>query len=387
MIQTDANPPSPEFLTAFQRQAGVGGVMSFAGFMELALYHPAAGYYARRRRRIGREPDADFFTATSLGPLFGELVAAAGADLLGPRPPGGYAFVEIGVERSTETIPWTPGHASSPRIHSVDGVGACLQAIPPGQSRASSLLHAHGAGDDPQRGTGGVLAGVAHPFAAATAISLGQPLTLPPRAVVFSNELFDAQPCHRLVRHEGHWHEIGVALHGHTLQEVLLPDPSPEVRAANGRLPAAAPEGYRIDLPLAAARLAAQIAAQPWTGLFVAFDYGKSWRELTEGTPAGTARAYARHRQSGDLLAQPDEQDLTCHICWDWLTEALLAHGFTAPVLESQEAFFVHHAAPVLSRLAAAEAGRFSSRKLGAMQLLHPGNMGQKFQVLWARRD
>ena len=47
------------------------------------------------------------------------------------------------------------------------------------------------------------------------------------------------------------------------------------MRAAEERLPAAAPEGYRIDLPLAAAELAGRIAALPWTGLFVAFDYGK----------------------------------------------------------------------------------------------------------------
>jgi SAM-dependent MidA family methyltransferase len=228
---------------------------------------------------------------------------------------------------------------------------------------------------------------VAHPFAAVATISLGQPLQLPPQAVVFSNELFDAQPCHRLVRQAGRWREGGVALRGEALEEVLLPDLTPEVQTVLDRLPAAAPDGYRIDLPLAAALLAARIAVQPWAGLFVAFDYGKSWRELAEDTPAGTVRAYFRHRQSNDLLARPGEQDLTCHVCWDWLNEALTAHGFAAPVLESQEAFFVHHASAALSRLTAAEAGRFSGRKLGVMQLLHPGNMGQKFQVLWARRD
>ena len=120
--------------------------------------------------------------------------------------------------------------------------------------------------------------------------------------------------------------------------------------------------------------------------MFVAFDYGKSWRELAEETPAGTVRAYFRHRQSNALLAQPGEQDLTCHVCWDWLGDALSAHGFDPPVVESQEAFFVHHAAPALSRLTVAEAGRLSSRKLGVMQLIHPGNMGRQFQVLWARR-
>jgi SAM-dependent MidA family methyltransferase len=330
-----ASAVSPEFLATFRQAAGDGGALSFARFMELALYHPDTGYYAKRRRRIGRAPEADFFTATSLGPVFGELVVAACVTLLDQRPPRDYTFVEIGAESPAESV----------------------------------------------------LAGVAHPFAATATITLGQPLRLPARSVVFSNELFVAQPCHRLVREAGRWREAGVALRGDALNEVLLPELTPEVQAVHDRLPAAAPENYRIDLPLAAAQLAERIAAQPWAGLFVAFDYGKSWRELAEDTPGGTVRAYLRHQQSNDLLAHPGEQDLTCHVCWDWLSEALTAHGFATPVLESQEAFFVHHAAPALSRLTAAEAGRFSERKLGVMQLLHPGNMGQKFQVLWARRE
>jgi len=327
--------PSPEFLAAFRREAGPASAIPFARFMALALYDPVAGYYAGARRRIGREPGADFFTATSLGPVFGELVAAAAGELLGPATAAAHAWIEIGAE--------------------------------------------------PAAG-GGVLAGVAHPFAAAATLGLGQALALPPRAVVFSNELFDAQPCHRLVRQDGAWRETGVALRAGALEEVTLPELTPEVRAVAARLPAEAPDGYRLDLPLAAADLAGRIAALPWAGLFLAFDYGKSWAELAADAPAGTARAYTRHRQSGDLLARPGAQDLTCHVCWDWIAAELAARGFRAPVLESQEAFFVHHAAPALSRLAAAEAGRFSARKRGVMQLLHPAQMGQKFQVLWARR-
>lgn len=319
---------SPEFLEIFRRHADASGTMTFARFMELALYHPSVGYYRRSQPRVGRGPGTDFYTASTSGPIFGELVVAACLALLGSREPRAFTFVEIGAEPT----------------------GAAA---------------------------GGVLAGVHHPFGAARTARLGEPLTLAGNCVVFSNELFDAQPCVRSVFRRGRWRDLGVRLDGGRLIEVELP--SAVTRSAT--------EGDCFDQPLAAAVLAEAIASQPWSGLFVAIDYGKSLRELAEETPAGTVRAYYRHTLSNDLLARPGEQDLTCHVCWDWLAAALARHGFAAPVVESQEAFFIHHAAAFIAATTAAEAAHFSRRKLALLQLLHPGNLGQKFQVLHARRD
>ena len=50
------------------------GPVSFAWFMEQALYHPEFGYYASDRAEIGRK--GDYFTNVSVGPLFGQLLAA-----------------------------------------------------------------------------------------------------------------------------------------------------------------------------------------------------------------------------------------------------------------------------------------------------------------------
>lgn len=317
-------PPSPEFIAAFRSAAGPDGTLTFERFMELALYHPAAGYYRRDRPRVGRRRDADFYTSTSLGPVFGELVAAACVRLLGDRDPRAHTFVEIGAE---------PG--------------------------------------------GGVLTGVTHPFGAARTVGVGDTLELTGDCVVFSNELFDAQPFNRTIFRAGSWREIGVALDGDRLTEIELP------WEHGGD---AATEGYRFDRPLAAAALAERIARQPWRGLFAAFDYGKSLAELTTHTPGGTARAYFRHQMSEDLLARPGEQDLTCHVCWDWLESALRGHGFAQPRLEFQETFLVRHALPALAAASEAEAGGMTARKLALLQLLHPAGLGQKFQVLHARR-
>jgi SAM-dependent MidA family methyltransferase len=198
--------------------------------------------------------------------------------------------------------------------------------------------------------------------------------------VVFSNELFDAQPFRRFVFRDGAWRETGVDFHAGRFCEVLLDAKPPDL------LPACSVEGYVIDAPLAARELAQRIAASSWQGLFIACDYGKSWRELVEATPTGTARAYYRHAQSNDLLERPGEQDLTCHVCWDWISEALTGAGFTQPAVESQEAFFIHHAANYIAATTAAEAARFSRKKLSLLQLLHPSHLGQKFQVLHALR-
>jgi SAM-dependent MidA family methyltransferase len=318
----------PTFAAIFREAAGAAGALTFAHFMEIALYHPVVGYYRRQGPRVGYGRGTDFFTASTSGPVFGELVVAACLGLLGPQDPHDHTFVEIGAESSA-----------------------------------------------------GILAGVTHPFGSARIIGVADTLELSGRCIVFSNELFDAQPFHRYIFRGGAWRELGVRLQGDALVEVEMASSTP------APLPVAAQENQIFDAPVAATQLVSRIAAQPWQGLFVACDYGRSFQELAENHPSGTARAYHRHTQSNDLLARPGEQDLTCHVCWDWLSESLSRHEFREVTLESQESFFVHHAADYLGRVTTAEAGGFSAKKLSLLQLLHPSNLGQKFQVLHGRRE
>lgn len=335
--------PSPAFLEAFRAEAGAAERLPFDRFMALALYHPSVGYYRSEKKRVGYGSGTDFYTASTTGSLFGELVHAACRSLLGVEKLTDYTFIELGAEPD-----------------------------------------------------GGILKGVTHTFGAARTIGIGEPVTLSGRCVVFSNELFDAQPFRRFQFLGGAWRETGVQLHDGELREIVLnrsaaSTSSPHVTASDAPavlpsvLPLTAPEGYRVDLPLAAVALAEQIATQPWSGLFIAFDYGKSWRELITATPAGTARAYSQHQQSNDLLARPGQQDLTCHVCWDWIADALAQTRFATPQIETQEAFLIRRAADFMAETVATEATQLSQRKLGLLQLLH--HLGQKFQVLWALRQ
>src|SRR5436853_5320368 len=56
-----------------------GGPISFAEFMDIALYHPELGYYARAAQRSGRA--GDFFTSVDVGAIFGELLEVQIAEM------------------------------------------------------------------------------------------------------------------------------------------------------------------------------------------------------------------------------------------------------------------------------------------------------------------
>lgn len=332
------HPVSEKLIQTLKSVASRRGMLNYRDFIETVLYHPEDGYYRRNRERVGRKEETDFYTSQSLGPVFGLLVVDAVQKLLeestgAPVQLEDWSWVEVGYESDAG---WWPD-------------GDC-------------------------------------PFKEIIRIGPADPIHFSGPCVVFSNELFDAQPFHRLLYMAGKWQELGVDCSGPEIKEALLPDLSEEVHRFRHELPLHTEDGYLLDLPLATRPLLKQLTDEDWTGLFVALDYGKSWSELAHDFPQGTARAYYKHKQSSNLLHQPGLQDITCHICWDWLEAGLTEAGFENRRLESQESFFVKHAVRKIEQIVTAKAGEFDPQRQTLMHLIHPATMGQQFQVLSAFR-
>ena len=332
-MPTPKEKPTPAMLRALRSAADTEGRLDYPTFVSTALYAPGVGYYASRRKRVGRSPDADFYTAPSLGPVFGELVAAACENLLGPEHAKDATFVEIGAE---------PGSSTLDRVD--------------------------------------------HPFADVRVLRLGDPLTVSGNVVVFANEWLDAQPFRRFRGDAAlGWVERGVTVaEDGVLRETDLSPVAPG--SLSPTLPEQAPQGYLLDLPTGAADALSALCSQTWTGLFLTLDYGLPLRTFVEERPEGVARAYRHHRLSSDLLAAPGEQDLTCHVCWDLLEEVLRQSGFTEVATERQESFFLHRAGKACEAIVGQGPAGFSPQRQTLLELLHPGNMGAKFQALGGLR-
>jgi SAM-dependent MidA family methyltransferase len=314
-------------------RAASNGPISYRDYIEIALYHPACGYYSAKTERVGRKANTDFYTAESLGAVFSELVVSGVEALMG-KESAEATFVEIAAEPERALLQYLPNH----------------------------------------------------PFKDSRTIRLGEAISAEGPVVLFANEWLDALPFHRLTFIDAKWQERGVAIKDNTLEEVLLPDLSPAVAAQAQRLPDNATEGYCFDWPLDAEKAFSRLIKQDWQGLLVFFDYGKPWQELLQNCPAGTARTYYKHQVGSDLLANPGKADITCDICWSALQDACVAAGLDEVSLESQEAFFVQRAQAAASAIVRESAGQFSPRRQTLMELIHPAHMGRKFQVLTAIR-
>src|SRR5205823_2938276 len=153
------------------------GIIPFAQFMRLALYCPKFGYYDHLEGRIGRQ--GDFFTSVSVGPLFGELLAFQFAQWLERLSGAPLQLVEAGAhdgQLAFDILSWLGQNRP-----------ALLGSLQYWIIEPSSRRH----GWQKER-----LENFAHHVRWFKDLD-----ALPPggvRGVIFSNELLDAMPVHRL---------------------------------------------------------------------------------------------------------------------------------------------------------------------------------------------
>ena len=316
------------------RAALRGGKMSFRDFSEIALFDLRFGYYRHARERVGRGAGTDFYTAASLGGIFGKLMRHAAQSLLGETENlRDYVLVEIGAE--------------------------------PGQTHFEE-----------QRKY----------FREIRTVRVGENIEIPEKSVVVANELLDAQPFYRLVSAAGTWREIGAEEASdspETWRETLLHDFSTEeIRDFAEKTPAPVDDGWHLDIALDAESLLRKIFAGNWQGTAIFPDYGKQLSDCLETFPQGTARAYFRHRQSNALTQNPGEQDLTCHVIWGRLRTVFETCGFQKISVLRQESFFMKYALRGVEEILTGTSPEDARERGKLIELIHPGKMGHAFQVL-----
>jgi len=281
--------------------------ITFAQFMEWALYHPQWGYYAAAPTKIGAT--GDFATSPHLGADFGELLAEQLIQMSqGFDPVQPLTLVEMGAGQgllAKDVLTYLGDRAPGLLARSEYWI----------VERAAALIQ-----EQQQQLQGVMQAGVTVRWCGLEDL---------PSAIVgcvFSNELVDAFPVHQVIRQGEQLQEIYVTLAANATSE------SPEFVETVGDLstPRLAdylaqlgvdllsdryPEGYRTEVNLAAVDWIATVAQQIERGYIITIDYGyPSDRYYHPLRTEGTLQCYYRHRHHSNPYLYIGEQDITSHV-------------------------------------------------------------------------
>jgi SAM-dependent MidA family methyltransferase len=394
------------------------GAISFARFMELALYCPVYGYYEKEGDTVGQ--GGDFYTSVSVGPLFGELLAlqfSEWLEALGTGDPGA-DLSPSGVPDSSLAPPGKPGAQVEPS----HALPACEREYPPrplqiieagahnGQLaldilgwlrryRPALLSQIEYCVIEPstyrqqwQRRTLDEFAGKvcwvkdwAELSSRDNRSGSGRLSAGGISGVIFANELLDAMPVHRLgwdANRRG-WFEWGVTAGegGFAWTRLMKNDGSPAPEWPQELLDRL-PDGFTIELCPAADRWWAEAARNLDAGKLVTLDYGLTSDELlSPARTEGTLRGYYRHQPAADVLSNPGEQDITAHVNFSKLRQIGESAGLKTEGLLAQERFLTSIARRVLKGEAAF--GEWTSARTRQFQTLtHPSHLGRAFRIL-----
>ncbi|MGD0401953.1 MAG: SAM-dependent methyltransferase [Candidatus Acidiferrales bacterium] len=354
--------PTPLALILAERIRSHGPI-TFAEYMEACLYHTVHGYYTKAEQ----EPRRDYFTSVDASPLFGRLLARQFQEMwCAVGRPDAFWLVEAGAgtgQLAKQILDFTaetwPDFYRALRFLAVER-SAARRAV---QLKSMEPHIARGKFASQEELRDEIACGC-----------------------IFSNELIDAMPVHRVMRESNELREVYVGLGKNGLCDEIGPLSSNALNEYFSEQQTALLDEQHAEVNLAACQWIEEAARKLKRGFVLTIDYGHEAKELyDERHMRGTLLAYERHRAGEDWFRAPGSQDLTAHVNFSALdlygrTSGLVRAGFT-----SQSKFL----------LALARHGNFSDfqsddlseteqtqRRLLFKTLINPEGMGETFQVL-----
>ena len=334
-----------------RRRIAERGPITFAEFMEVALYHSGGGYYTSGER-IGAA--GDFYTSPSIHPAFGALLTVQLFqmwDLLGRPAP--FTVAEPGAGNGlmcrdimTAAAGLPDGFAHSLRYVCIDrrSKAGCESGMP-GSSRLSTS-------GMPLRGMVGC---------------------------VLSNELLDAMPVHQVVVEQGRLREVYVSLRGGALAAQTGEPSTPLLARRLADVGIELAEGQTAEVNLALDLWVDAAAQSLERGFVLTIDYGRSAEELysAEERFRGTLTTFHRHLQTDRPLERVGQQDMSAQVDFTTLARTGARAGLTSLGYASQGAFLYNLGLGHLEqRPAPGPLRQAQASRVGMRELAKPGGLG-----------
>lgn len=303
--------PAP-LLGELEQLITAGGPITFARYMELALYHPQYGYYTSRVPGHG----TTYATSASLSPWFGRFVVRELErmwEALGRPDP--FTVIEFGAGLG--------GLAAA----AIPDAGPLLDVL------RWRIVEQFDSVAELQRRTLGEAARYVEWVG-----SLDGPAVT---GCVLANEVLDNFPVHRFEVAAGDILEVYVGFRDGRLAEELLPCSDEEMVAPVRKLLDELKEGDRFEICPAIGPWCRDVARALERGYLFTIDYGDEEPDIFKRGPHGTLATYGGTRPGVDALESPGLLDITFDVDFTAVAREAEAAGFDTELLALQR-YWLH---------------------------------------------
>ena len=344
------------------------GPITFAEYMRECLYHPVHGYYSQPEARRFR----DYYTSVDVHPVFGRLLARQFAEMWHQLDrPSEFLLVEAAAGTGR-----LAGHILEfAQAHLPDFFNSLNYIAVERSPARCDQLAAH-------------LSHFIRKEKCRPSIEIPARI---PAGCVFSNELLDALPVHRVLQQRGALKEIFVTSDGKVFSEIPHPLSTCAITDYFAAQQITLEEGQLAEAGLETCDWITEIARRFDRGFVLTIDYGHEAADLFDARhQSGTLLSYAKHQASNNLYAAPGEQDLTAHVNFTTLRQWGARHGLETLGLVTQTAFLLAlgkgNDFADLYDDGMDKSGRVRAR-LQLKTLIYPEGLGERFQVLLQQKN
>ena len=258
----------PDLISEIKRQIQKKGLITFAEFMDTALYWPQIGYYTADRIKWGK--DGDYLTNIDVSPVFSKLLASQLNQMWHILDcPSQFTIIEIGAGRGNLSLQiqdiiensYTEFYkAVDFKLVDISSV-SIKNLIPLSSGRCFEKISFH-----------------------TTIKEIQQNIT----GCIISNELVDAFPVHRIIRDNNGLKEIYVGWKDERFAEILGELSNQGLNDYFKKLGITLEQGQRTEINLRAVDWIKSIGALLNRGFIITLDYGLPAKELFQPSRGST---------------------------------------------------------------------------------------------------
>ncbi len=341
------------------------GPIPFSRYMELCLYEPELGYYARAQEKFGK--GGDFYTSSDVHAVFGRLLARQFEEMWRALDsPARVDLIELGPGRglfARDVLDWSakqfPEFANA--LHY-----AMVEQSPHLREKLHERLAEH------------IATGKCEVFDSLESVAAiaGDAL------IVFGNEFFDALPVD-VIDHRG---AVRIGCESGRFVENFAAPSATEIEFLD-RYGVQPEEGERVEVSPSSLVWMDRIADafRGRRGFLIFIDYGYTREEQLTGRHRDTVMTYRQHSAGASPYEAPGEQDITAHVNFTALRERGTERGLDILALLTQSQFLIRVGEETQFADAFQDCRLPQEQAKVALQLKHlisPSGMGEIFQVL-----